>query len=139
MDEYPSEKAIVGRVIGYTILGVVLVTLIVVALWAGGVLFAGVKGQGEAYKIKESAVNRIEKQEMFEQLNADIDGYIAKIQLAKQAYARDPSDVNSTNLNGVAQICIDTVQQYNAESRKYTSRDFKSAGLPFTRDPAECR
>jgi Rieske Fe-S protein len=137
--ENPTERGIVARIIGYTVLAVIVVGIISAALWGAGVLFAGPKGQGEAYKQKESAVNRIEKQEMFVQLNEDFQGFIAKIEVAKQAYQRDPSDVNSTNLTGVTQICIDTAQQYNAESQKYTSRDFKSAGLPYRLDPADCR
>lgn len=122
--------------------GVILVVLLVAALVAGGwaltIALAGPSGAAQAYKQKESATNRIQKQELFVQLNADIDGYIAKIRIAKQAVAADPTSVNKTNLIGVEQICVDTVQQYNAESLKYTSRDFKSAGLPYRRSTLAC-
>lgn len=146
MDEWGEAKRWTRKVFG---LGVVvwltifvLVAAIGIGSWAASVAFSPVKGAGEAFKQKQSAVNRIQKQEMFEQLTADIDGYVAKISVARAAVTSATSEIDrglrQTELIGITQTCIDAVQQYNAESRKYTSRDFKSAGLPYKRSPAKC-
>lgn len=119
--------------------GLILFVVLIVAIWGFGIWFAGPQGQAGAYKKKVSATNRVQKQEMFEQLNADIDGYVAKIDVAKAAVKADPSEFNKINLVGAEQQCIDTVQQFNAESHKYSSRDWKSTHLPYSRHPAECR
>jgi hypothetical protein len=119
-------------------------TLVAAALIAGAVfgirlLLASPSGKAGAFRAKESSTNRVQKQELFEQLEADIAGYTAKIAVARDTYKASPTDEHLTELAGVRQECVDTVQQYNAESRKYSSRDFKAADLPYTHDTAECR
>lgn len=128
--EPKTQKALFGNVVAWVVAAIVLVGVISIVLWAFGVFTADVKGRGELVKTNKSAVNRIQKQEMFEQLFADINGYKAKIAVARGAYHQNPTDTNQTNLVGVQQQCIDTVQQYNAEARKVTSRDWRSADLP---------
>ena len=134
-----TQKALFANGVLWIIGILLLVALIGGAVWGFQVAFASPAGKGGAYRQKESALNRVQKQEMFQQLNADIDGYIAKIGVAKAAVKTSPSEFNRTNLVGIQQQCIDTAQQYNAESHKYTSRDFKSANLPYARNPTECR
>lgn len=129
--DYPSQPRAFGWIAAWTVGLVVLVGAIMLALWGFGVFTADVKGRGELIKTNKSAVNRIQKQEMFEQLYADVNGYKAKISVARDQVKADPSDsIAQTNLAGVRQQCIDTVQQYNAEARKVTSRDWRSADLP---------
>lgn len=132
MSDYtqPSQKQLFGMLMAWLVALLIVVGAITLALWAFGVFTADIKGRGELVKTNKSAVNRIQKQEMFEQLYADLNGYKAKIGVARDAVEANPSDVNQTNLTGIRQQCIDTVQQYNAEARKITSRDWRSADLP---------
>lgn len=133
-----TQKALYLNAWAWVIGILAMVAIISVSLWAAGVFTASVRGQAGAYKAKESTTNRLFAQQNFEQLSADIDGYVAKIVIARQAVKTSPSDITRTNLTGVQQVCVDAVQQYNADSRKYLLRDFKSAGLPQTRDQKEC-
>jgi len=118
------------------------VSVIGIGMWAFGVFTSDIKGAGGAIKQRNATVNRVQKQEMFEQLAADYDGYIVKIEAQKKAVATtvDPTDksLRQTELVGMTQVCIDAAQQFNAESQKYTSRVWKSAGLPASLDPKEC-
>lgn len=132
MSEYevPSQPKLFGMGALWVIGIVVLCGVIGISLWAFGVFTADIKGRGDVTRTNKSAVNRIAKQEMFEQLYADANGYKGKISVARDAVKADPSSINNTNLTGIRQQCIDTVQQYNAEARKVTSRDWRSADLP---------
>jgi Tfp pilus assembly protein PilV len=140
--EPKSQKAFAGNVMLWVIVAVVFVGLIGIGLWAFGVVTAPWKGQGGAFKQQQSATNRVQKQEMFEQIAADFDGYLVKIQIAVQA-AKDATGIDKelrqTELIGLRQTCVDAAQQFNAESRKYTSRVWKSAGLPANLDPTLCQ
>lgn len=140
-----TQKGIFGNIVLWVLALVLLCGALGIGLWAFGVFTSNVKGAGDAQRIKNSGVNRIQKQELFEQLDADYTGYLAKITVARQAVAdaRAAGDATTlglrqTELEGIQQTCIDTAQQYNAESRKYTARDFKSAGLPATLDTTKC-
>lgn len=144
-DGYPSarEQARAGLNLAAIVLAVVAFVVVVTgALWAGGVLFSNAKGAGDAIKRKNSGVNRVEKQEMFEQLAADYTGYLVQIRVAETAVKDAPDELTRslrlTDLDGARRVCIDTAQQFNAESRKYTSREWKSAGLPAELDPESC-
>ncbi len=131
--------------INWIVIAVVAFVLIVAAgfaSWGISVLLSNPAGAGGAIKQRNSTVNRVQKQEMFEQLAADYDGYVAKITIAKASVKTASTDVDrqiaQTNLDGVRQECVDSAQQFNAESRKYTSRVWKSAGLPPTLDTEGC-
>lgn len=132
MSEYdtPSQPKLFGMLMLWLVGLLLLFGAIAAGLWAFGVFTADIKGRGELVKTNKSAVNRIGKQEMFEQLYADINGYPPKIKVQREAVKADPSEITRTNLVGLQQQCIDTVQQYNAEARKVTSRDWRSADLP---------
>jgi hypothetical protein len=120
---------------------VVLSGAIAIGLWAFGVFTSDVKGAGGAIKQRNATVNRVQKQEMFEQLAADYDGYLVKIDQLKLVVATTSNEIDkelrTTELLGVQQICVDAAQLFTAESRKYTSRVWKSAGLPASLDPKE--
>jgi hypothetical protein len=130
-----------GVFAAWTIALVIFIGALSVGLWAFGVFSSDIQGAGNARKQKNAAVTRIGKQEQFEQLAADYNGYLVKITVAKDsvksAVGEDVS-LRQTELTGLRQICIDTAQQFNAESRKYTARDWKSAGLPLTLNPEGC-
>lgn len=136
-----EERRFARGVAGWTLIALAFLLVVGGALWLLGVGTANVKGRGGAYKQKVSAVNRVQKQEQFEQLAADFDGYAVKIRLAKRAVSEATGvdkQLRSTELVGLRQTCVDAAQQFNAESRKYSSRDWKSAGLPARLDPEEC-
>lgn len=127
---------------GLVTLGVIFICVLGFGIWGASVLLSNVTGAGNAIKTKNSAVIRIGQQEQFEQLAADYDGYLVKIKVAKRAVASTTDALNltlrKTELEGLQQTCVDTAQQFNANSRKYTARSWKSAGLPLTLDPDPC-
>lgn len=104
--------------------------LIGVGVWGFKVATSDAKGRGDATMTKNSSTNRISAQERFEDLYADIKATDAKIGPAKQAVKTDPSTINTTNLAGLVNYCLDVVGDYNAEARKYTSADFRAIDLP---------
>ena len=134
------------RILGEWSFWIVVVIVLLVLLALGGLgwryVIAGPSGAVGAREQQQDALNRVQKQEQFEQLAADYDGYIIKVAAAKTAVTAttDPTDksLRQTELVGLRQICVDTAQQFNAESKKYTSRVWKSAGLPSNLDPREC-
>jgi hypothetical protein len=129
---------------------------IAAATWGIGVATAGIVGQGEAHKIKESAPNRIVQQASFEQTWADIRKYDQQVKDA----ARAVDDWDRANagwqqrdngigtlaqqraylvqvLTGVKQQCQTTVENYNADARKYLAADFRADDLPYQVDLAD--
>ena len=137
-----SRRRLVGEVWFWILVILLIVGVVGIGLWGFGVFTSDIKGAGGAIKQRNSTVNRVQKQEMFEQLAADYDGYLIKISQLKLVVATTSSDIDkelrTTELLGVQQICVDAAQNFNAESRKYTSRVWKSAGLPASLDPKEC-
>lgn len=122
-----------------------LIAMIVVLTFIGlgwRYIIAGPSGAVGAKEQQQNANTRVQKQELFEQLAADYDGYLAKIRIAKNALAAASTDIDKelrqTELVGVQQTCVDTAQQFNAESNKYTAHVWKSAGLPATLDQEAC-
>lgn len=127
---------------GLAAIAVAIILLIAGAVWGGSVLLSDVLGSGNAIKQKNSATNRIEQQAHFEDLAAEYDGYLVKIKLSKAALAGASTTLDKqiarTNLQGISQACVDDAQEFNAASRKYLARDWKSAGLPATLDANAC-
>lgn len=123
---------------GATWRGMIWVFIIVVffgllgaVLWGFGVLASPIKGQGDAFKTKESGTNRISAQERFEDLYADLIATDRKLDAAADALMADKeSQIARTNYDGLTNYCLDLVGDYNAEARKYTSADFKAIDLP---------
>lgn len=127
---------------GLVTLAVIFVCVLGFGIWGASVLLSNVTGAGNAIKTKNSSVNRIGQQAYFEDLAANHPGYVAKIKVARQTLSSDGTaqqrQIDRTNLEGLQQQCIDNAQEFNAASRKYLARDWKSAGLPATLDPSEC-
>ena len=97
------------------------------AVWGLRVATAGIYGRGEARVRIESSTNRIEKQQLFEQLWADIRRYDEQIAIVA---ADATSSHQADNLLGLKLICITAVEQYNAEARFVSSEQFRAADLP---------
>jgi hypothetical protein len=140
--EPKTQKGLFGNVsawvIGATILALVVGGIVV----AAQTVFANPAGQAGAYREKVSATNRVQQQAKFEQLAADYDGYLVQIKNAEAAVksaSPETQPMRETDLLGLRQICVTTAQDFNAESRKYLARDWKSAGLPERLDPAACQ
>jgi len=137
-----SRRRIVGEAWFWILMAVTAVAVIGIGAWVFTVVTSDVKGAGGAIKQRNATVNRVQKQELFAQLAADFDGYVVKIEAQKTAVATTIDKVDKslrqTELVGMRQVCIDTAQHFNAESQKYTSRVWKSAGLPLTLNPKEC-
>lgn len=112
------------------IAAVLFVSLVSVGVWGFRVATSDIKGKGDAIINKNNGVNRVIKQEMFEQMYAGIKADDDKIQTSLDAYRRNKSYTNEVNLNGVIQHCQQAVQDYNAEARKYSSEDFRAVDLP---------
>lgn len=131
--------------IGLWIIGVIVFCLIVGAgLWSFGVFTSDIKGRGDAIKEKNSATNRINKQERFEDMYADILASDQRLDVLAKQVALDPkSQVAQTNFTGATTYCIQVVNDYNAEARKYTAEAFRAADLPAKidqQDPAtDCK
>lgn len=122
---------------------VIGVLLLIPVTWGASVLLSNVTGAGGAIKQKNSTVNRIQQQEQFEDLVADYDGYLVNIKIANSTLKADSNDtmqksIDTTNLEGLKIECVDAAQQFNANSQKYTAREWKSAGLPARLDPNLC-
>lgn len=121
------------------ILFLVIATFIIVPMgvWGFKVATSDIKGQGDAIVQKNDSTNRINKQELFETLYAEIKSSDQKITILADAVKNDPSYTNKTNLTGVQTYCVGVVQDYNAEARKYTAEDFRSTDLPASINPLD--
>ncbi len=104
------------------------------ALWAFGVFTSDVRGRGEAIKTKNSGTNRIAAQERFEDLAADVGVSAQRIDTLAAAAKATPSYAAQTAATGAVTYCQSLVAQYNADARKYTARQFRSADLPESFD-----
>lgn len=139
-DRRPVRTTIAGITVGWFIGLVVIVLGVLTAggLWLASVLVSDVKGQGEAEKIKNSAPNRIQAQEKFEDLFADIKAADVNIELATERAAAAPQDEKlATELAGLRQYCNSLVGDYNAEARKFRSEDFRAIDLPAQIDDSD--
>ena len=111
------------------------ITLIGWAGWAISVAVSGPKGQGDAIKTKNSAENWTRAQAKFEELHQGIQSADKKTELAAERLKASPNDVTLQQQHaGVQSGCIGLVAEYNAESRKFLSEDFKSIDLPYQID-----
>lgn len=114
---------------------IIAITLIGWAGWAISVAASGPKGQGDAIKTKNSAENWTAAQARFEKQYQAVIGADQKIAIHRSALEADPKNPTlQTNLTGILGTCTSAVAEYNAESRKYLSEEFKSADLPYQID-----
>lgn len=120
---------------------IALCIVVPAASWGIHVATSGVEGRGDQIVKNNEEVNRTGKQEMFEQLYADIKGYQVQISTAAKDVSdnTDPSDANRLKmvLTGLKNQCTSTVQQYNAETHKILSQDWKDPRLPYELNPVE--
>jgi hypothetical protein len=122
------------RIALWIIVGVVFFSLLGWAGWGLGVLSSPIKGAGDAFKTKESGVNRIRAQEEFVQTYNDLLAADQRITVMWKAQKKNPSTINETNYIGAVNFCIQMVADYTALGRKYTSEDWRPADLPLTID-----
>lgn len=109
-----------------------------VILWTGRVATSDIKGQGDAVITKNEARNRINAQENFETLFADIQSADKIVGISAEALAQDPTNTKlSTELMGQKQFCVDLIGKYNAAARKFTQADFRAADLPDVIDETQ--
>lgn len=117
----------------FGVIGVLVgIVLIGWGAWAVGVAVSGPKGQGDAIVTKNSSANWTAAQAKFEKLYAGIQAADQKTELAAERLAAKPDDLTLQQQHaGVQSGCISLVADYNAESNKFLSEDFKSARLPY--------
>jgi hypothetical protein len=110
-------------------------SLVGIGVWSFKVVTSDVKGQGDATIQKNAGSNRIAAQERFESLYADLIAADQKIDVFAKAAIADPSnDIAQANLFGTMAYCVQVRNDYNAEARKYSAEQFRSADLPYTID-----
>jgi hypothetical protein len=110
------------------------IALISVGTWSFKVMTSDIKGQGDATVQKNAGSNRIAAQERFESLYADLIAADQKIDVFAQAAASTADKTAQTNLTGTMAYCIQVRNDYNAEARKYSAEQFRSADLPYQID-----
>lgn len=122
--------AIIGALIGLIVAPMLV--------WGFHVATAPTRGEGNAFRAKESGTNRIAAQERFEEMYADILAADKRIDVFATVAAATPnSSIAQTNLAGAITYCQTAVASYDAEARKYTARDFRSLDLPEHVDPVD--
>jgi hypothetical protein len=139
-DEHPVRATIRGLSMGWVVvLAVIALALITSALlWTLGVFASDIKGQGDAQRIKNSAPNRIQAQELFETRYQDILAADRNINVTNAALTATPDDAKlKAELIGQKQYCNGLVGKYNADSRKFTRQDFRAADLPYQIDTVD--
>lgn len=120
------------------IAGIIAVTLLAWGIWAISVAVSGPKGVGDAIKTKNSSENWTAAQARFEKQYQAVRAADQKISMHRAALESDPTNSTlRTNLTGVTAVCISATADYDAESRKYLSEEFKSTDLPYQIDQAD--
>lgn len=132
-----------SKVIGFSILGVVLIAILMIALWGFGVLTADIKGQGEAYKEIHSSEFRLEAYNYFYDqyhsilgMEGSIDANIntlSQFENTSKEYGRIV-----INIAALQSLRHQAIQEYNANASKdYTIGQFRDAGLPYQLEDKE--
>lgn len=123
------------------IIGTVLAVLVCGGLgwagWAVKVATSDVKGAGDAQIKINSGENRIQSQELFQDLYAKVLEYDRNIDPLVAAVKGDPSSFNKTNLTGQYMACNAAVTEYNAETDKVSSAKWLSPDLPYKIDGSD--
>lgn len=124
----------------FIVAAVVFFGLLGWGIWAVSVGTSDIKGKGDAYKAKNDGTNRVLQQERFEDLYNEILAADKNIDVMKEALDLSPdSQVAKTNYSGVKSHCNDVVAEYNANSEKYSAKDFKRVDLPYQIDDTDPR
>lgn len=128
-----------GRIILVWVIIVAVALGIGAAIWGITVATSGVKGQGDGIIKNNSSENWIKQQAKFEDLNAEYESTLVRIEQFKTIAEANPNDaIAQTNYNGQISHCTDVVAEYNAASRSFLSEDWKSIDLPPSLDPDDC-
>lgn len=129
------------------IIGVIVAVLLCAGLgwagWAVKVATSDVKGAGDAQIKINSADNRIQSQELFQDLFRKVKEYDRGIDTLAEVVRISPTSFNRTNLTGQILACQQAIEQYNAETDKISSAKWLSDDLPYKineNDPAtDCK
>lgn len=136
----PTRAAIKWTTRAWVIVTVVVALGLVLGagIWALNVGTSDVKGQGDAEIIKNEARNRINAQEDFEKLFAELKAADQRIDVTASALKLKPGgDLKlETELLGQKHYCLGLVSEYNAKARSFSQQDFKAADLPHEIDQA---
>lgn len=116
---------------------VVVVSLVSGGIWAFKVATSDIKGAGDATIEINSGENRIQSQQLFEELYAKVLEYDKNLDVAAAAVKRNPSNFNQTNYDGLVMTCNAAIEQYDAEARKVSSEKWRSEDLPHKIDTAD--
>jgi hypothetical protein len=104
-------------------------------MWGVKVATSDIKGAGDTIIRDNGVDNRVAKQELFEELYADIEATDRKVAIASAAKAENPDDRTASDTYlGTVNICISLVGEYNAEARKVTSDSWRAVDLPYQID-----
>lgn len=122
---------------GIALLAIIVIGLIGIGGWGFKILTSDIKGQGDSIIQKNTAENRLAAQARIEDMYSGIVAADQKVGIHATALAADPEDRTlQTNFTGIQSVCISAVEDYNAESRKYLSADFRAVDLPAQIDGA---
>jgi hypothetical protein len=116
-----------------TIVGIIAVIGISVGIWYVRVATSDTAGAGNAVINKNNEINRVNAQERFESLYAEIVAADRKIDVAAEA----TGDTAEANLTGIKNYCLGVVGDYNAEARKFSAADFRAVDLPAQIDNSD--
>lgn len=128
-----------GRIALWTIVAVIFFGLIGWGIWGLNVATSGVRGQGDGIIKNNSSENWIKQQAKFEDLHAEYESTLVRIDQFQKISLENPNDaIAQTNYNGQISHCTDVVAEYNAATRSFLSEDWKSIDLPPSLDPEDC-
>jgi hypothetical protein len=128
-----KREAARGIGTGYLLLIIFIVLGLITGagLWALDVATSGVKGKGDAVKINNSAENWTAKQAFFHEKYNAVLAADKKIGTFKALVDADTTDKTAlTNYTSMQSQCQNYVSEYNAESSKFLSQDWKDPELP---------
>lgn len=139
-DRWREDRREMNRVgrfsLGWFLIVLLVLGIVGVGIWGFTVAISDVKGQGDAVVQRNSGVNRVKQQALFNQYYQEIMATDRKLDAAADDLAQDPKDlVLKTNYTGMINHCNDVVGDYNALARSYLAADFRDADLPYMIDP----
>lgn len=140
---------------GIATLAFLLVVVLPLGLWLGGVFASPAVGKANAYRDKHSASNWTQAQAGFERdwaaikkLDKQTSAAADDLDLFNKTHPANPNagpydrteeqrDNLTTDYKGARQQCQNAVADYNAAARTYTLRDFRAADLPQQIDDSD--
>jgi hypothetical protein len=135
---YPSERGIVGRIIGYTLLGVLLVGFIAAGVFALRVLLADVIGAGQAEITTSRGDYRIASYDHFTDLCAAVQAKEDQIAVMRAELRHAHGFRRSqllTNITALRTSRAELIREYNGDATKdFTRGQFRDSDLPYQLD-----